>query len=637
MTERSSQLLSALETARGPLSGPQLSELLQVSTRSIRKYVREINRRAAQELVQADHRGYVLDRAALHRWRERQLHRKPEYVSPEQRLYFVVRHLVTHSSTGTDVFELGEQLYVSPSTIEADLGKARELFREFGLRVRRERDLLYLDGTERDQRRLVRQVLLQAGQGMSPKVIQGFAKEFSAYNVRALSRGIQRQLSGTDLEIDEYALQDIVIHLTIAADRVRQGHQLFGPESPPDATAEELAATRRLVAEVATEYGVDLPASEAAVLTVMLRARARRRRSQPLDSAVRVESLELVRDAMRELSATYLLELYDEGALGDLAFHVQNLIERSGQGTAFESPLGDSFRRMHPFIHELALFFAQQLEKRTGIVVEPGEVDFLSFHLGTQFQRQLEQGSPVTVTVVVPRHGSRHTEIVSALSAALGDQAVITEVVSTLDHDWSGLATDLVVSALNLNGLTTVPVVPISPLLRREDVDRVCDAVRAERQRAARQEVRSSIVTMIEPGLFHGAAEVSSQLEALQVMCRTMQAEGVTDEYFLQDVLDRESRSSTAFGDQFAIPHSLTMNAHRSAISVMVTEEAIQWGGSNVRLVVLFAVSPNSGRLFRNVLDGAIRVLTDPVNVTTLIAAAGSHAEFVRALAGLLE
>jgi lichenan operon transcriptional antiterminator len=120
-------------------------------------------------------------------------------------------------------------------------------------------------------------------------------------------------------------------------------------------------------------------------------------------------------------------------------------------------------------------------------------------------------------------------------------------------------------------------------------------------------------------------------------MCRTMQAEGVTDEYFLQDVLDRESRSSTAFGDQFAIPHSLTMNAHRSAISVMVTEEAIQWGGSNVRLVVLFAVSPNSGRLFRNVLDGAIRVLTDPVNVTTLIAAAGSHAEFVRALAGLLE
>lgn len=638
MEDRHSQLLKALEAARGPLSGPELAERLQVSTRSIRQYVRELNHRAGRELVHATHRGYGLDRAAYDAWRERRRKRAPKYDSPQQRLYFVVRHLVTNSSTGADVFELGDLLNVSPSTIEADLGKARELFREYNLQVRRERDLLYLDGSERDQRRLVRQVLLQSGEGMSPTVMQGFADEFSDYDVRALSRGIQRQLLGTELEIDEYALHDIVIHLTIAADRVRQGHQLAGPELPAHVPgAEDDPTTQRIIAEVAEQYGVALPASEAALLTVMLRARAKRRRPLLPDPAVHTESLQLVRDAMRELSAAYLLEFYDEGALVDLAFHVQNLIDRARQGLALENPLGDSFKNMHPLIHELALFFAGQLEKQAGITVAPGEVDFLSFHLGTQFQRQLEQGPPVTVTVVVPRYGSTHTEVVAALSAALGDQAVITDVVNTIDYDWARISTDLVISALDLNGLTTVPVVTISPLLRREDVERVSDAVRAERQRAARQEIRSSILTMVDPKLFHRLPGVATKEEALELMCRTMRAEGVTTASFYEDVLDRENRSSTAFGGQFAIPHSMRMNAHRPGISVMVTDKGIPWGASNVRLVVLFAVSPDSGRLFRDVLDGFIRVLAEPANITTLLAAGDSHATFVRTLAGLLE
>jgi lichenan operon transcriptional antiterminator len=120
-------------------------------------------------------------------------------------------------------------------------------------------------------------------------------------------------------------------------------------------------------------------------------------------------------------------------------------------------------------------------------------------------------------------------------------------------------------------------------------------------------------------------------------MCATMAAEGLTPASFYDDVLARENRSSTAFGGQFAIPHSMRMDARRPGISVMVTDTGIPWGASSVRLVVLFAVSADSGRLFRDVLDGFIRVLLEPDNVSTLLAAGDRHATFVRTLAGLLE
>jgi len=639
MDDRHNQLLRALADAPdSSLSGGELANRLGVSSRSIRQYVRDLNRRSGRDIVDSTHRGYRLDRSAYAVWQMRQSGRETRYDTPQQRLYFVVRHLVTQSAEGADVFELGDLVSVSASTIEADLGKARGLFQEHHLTLRRERDLVYLDGSERDKRRLVRQVVLQPGQGMSPTVIQGFADEYSDYDIRALGRGIERHLEGTGLEVDEFALNDLVIHLTIAADRVRQGHELAAPELPsatPDPDTEEVA--RRIVEEVATAYGVTLPGSETALLTVILRARAKRRPVVTGGVVVEAESLQLVREAMHELSTYYLLDLYDEGTLVGLARHVQSLIERARQGMALENPLGETFKNMHPLIHELTLVFAGELEKRAEITVHPGEVDLLSLHLGTHIQRQLEQGSPVTLTVVVPRYRGAHTEVVNALSATLGDQAVISEVITSLDHPWSGLATDLVVSAVDLSGLTTVPVVTISPLLRQEDVERVVDAVRAERRRAARQRIRSSILTMIEPRLFHRLSGVESKETALALMCRTMHNEGVTPESFYDDVLDREHRSATAFGGQFAIPHSMKMDAHRPAISVLVTDKGIPWSGSTVRLVVLFAVSPDSGGLFRDVLDGFIRVLAEPSNVTALLGASDSHANFVLALTRLLE
>src|ERR1019366_3988976 len=108
MEDRHTQLLRAIATAPGSsLSGAELGERLEVSSRSIRLYVRDLNRRAGRGLVHATHRGYQLDLAGYAAWQAVRPGRGTGYHTPPQRLYFVARHLITHSSTGADVFELG--------------------------------------------------------------------------------------------------------------------------------------------------------------------------------------------------------------------------------------------------------------------------------------------------------------------------------------------------------------------------------------------------------------------------------------------------------------------------------------------------------------------------------------------------
>lgn len=345
----------------------------------------------------------------------------------------------------------------------------------------------------------------------------------------------------------------------------------------------------------------------------------------------------MVRDTMQVVSGYYLLELGDETNTTSLALHVQTLVARARAGHHLRNPLGPSFKAMHPVIHELALLFASTVEARTDITVGEGEVDFLAFHLGTLFQRQLEQGPLLTITFVVPQYHDVHRDVAERLAGAVAGQAVVEAVVTELDHDWSQVASDLVVSVVDLPPVASAPVVRISPFLTLQDVDAVRAVVSAERRRVASQKLRSHVLTLVEPALFQHTRAVASREAALEVMCRRMVAAGAADEGFLEDVLDRERRSSTAFGDQFAVPHSLYMDAPRTAISVLVSDRPIPWDEAAVRLVVLFAVSADQRRLFREVLDQLIAVLSQPACVSALLSHGGDHRAFIRTLDEMLD
>jgi lichenan operon transcriptional antiterminator len=632
--ERQQRLIAELRAAEGRLTARDLAAALGVSSRSVRDYVRALNAEAGAQVVVSDQNGYRLDPAEYRRYRARLAKRRRGYDSPGQRLYYIVRYLVGHAA-GADVFELGEQLSVSPATIEADLGRARELLREHQLVIRRERDQVRIEGPERQQRRLVRHLLLNSGQAVGDE-LPGYGNPRQRTRLRRLHDLAVRRLAEAGLEVNEYALNDLLLHLAIAAERISAGHQLAAAvpsDDQPEGTPVWRAATS--LADAVTEvFGVSLAPADLHTLHTILATRSSV--AEETVGSITPQALEITREALREVSERYLLDLYDEAGVIGLALHVQNLIGRTLAGRSLDTPLGPDFRNLHPLIHELALLFAREIERRAGIDVGAGEVDFLAFHLGNQVQRQMNQGPPVTITCVTPRYSGVHVELAHRLSEAVQGRAVVRDVVTSLSHDWSTLTADLVVSVIDLDDQVGVPVVRISPFLTDDDLDRVVAAVRAERVRGGRRRLRANLVSLLDPALFHRVDSLPGSLEAISLMCSTLEREGYAGEGFRADVLDREHRSSTAFGGQFAIPHSLYLDAAKTGISVLVSREAIPWDGSAVRLVLMFSVSPEGRPVFRDVLDELIGVLNAPANITTLLAADDHHA-FVRTLLGLLE
>ena len=631
---RQDALISELRTS-DTLTANDLSRRLGVSVRSVRDYVRDLNQRHGRTLVVADQTGYRLDPAEYHRYRVAVPATAHTYDGPEQRLYAIIRHLISHTD-GADVFDLGDQLAVSPSTIEADLVRARELLREHKLAIERRRDHIQLIGPERQQRRLVRYLLLNAGQA----VLDGSRLSLDAPQQRSRTRRLHTRataaLQDAGIDVNEYVLNDLLLHIAIAADRVAGGHQLGAVTTtstpPPDDALWQLAQELSNATEAV--YGVELPVEEQLVIRDVLRARSRAASDEDAARAVSTTALDITRDALREISGQFMLDLYDEATVTGLAIHVQNLIQRSRSGDALASPLGPTFQLAHPLIHELALLLAQEIERRANVRIAPGEVDFLAFHLGNQVQRQMDQGPPITITCVLPRYATSHEDMVSRLTDALHGQIVIQDVITSLSHDWQALTADLVVSVLDLD-TAPVPVIRISPFLSQEDIDRVAEAVRTERSRAKRDRLRANLLSLLDPALFHHVKHLD-KADTLARMSGSLQDHGYVGPGFLADVLDREARAATAFGGPFAIPHSMYMDAYKTGISVLVADEGIPWDTSVVRLVFMFAVSPDGRTIFRDVLDHLIELLGNPTNVDRLISEAADHHQFVRALVNLI-
>lgn len=615
-------LVAELRLSHEPLTAAQLGSLLHVSGRSIRGWVRDLNARAGRDIVVADQRGYRLDDRAYRAFRAREAEGRRTSAGRASRSDAIVSKLLLDRGR-VDVFDLADSMGYSEATIEADLVRARRVVRAYGIAIVRDGDALRLEGTEPDKRRLFRSLLNTNLEQDADACVLGVSTLLLADIVGDALRRL-------DLDLNEYLLGDLAAHLAVATARVRGGHVL-ADAAAPDLAPGTLAAraTTAIVEELEVRTGIRLPPGEVAALAVVLAARVGALAGDGTDPDIEA----LVRDAMESVAGHYLLELGHDSALRALTLHVQDLVLRSRRGQQLSDPGGLGFKHAHALIHEVSLFFAQRVEQFTGVAVEPMEVDLLSFHLGSHFQRLLQDGVPVRVALALPRYAPTD-EQERRVRRALKGTATLVGAVDGI-RDWTALDCDLLATAVDVPVEVPYAEVRISPLVTQADLDAILGSVRSVRHAAQRRHLRTTLLDLIDPALFRRVSGLD-RADVIHVMAADLAACGLVDDTFEVDVLDRERRSSTNFGGRFAIPHSLFMDAHATGVAVLTSDTDIAWPDSPVRLVLMFAVAKESRAIFRDALDELNRVFQDPGNVARLVAAGGDFEGFSRELAAVL-
>jgi lichenan operon transcriptional antiterminator len=625
MADKSPLLLTYLSRSEGWTPASEIAEHLGVSTRTVRSYVTAIKVAAAPlDVIHSSPDGYRLNRDAHAEYASRD--RTADVVgTPRERITFLVTRL-THAGVELDVHELAESLFVSSSTVEADLRQVRALAREAGLELVRDGDHVHLDGPDAGHRRLVSR-LFSDEQAHGLVDLRRVQEAFGIDDLSGFKTEVMAVLERQGYAINEFGLDRVLLHTAIAVERSRGSSLADDAPEPGDAVASDLD---RLVVE---RFGTRLPAGELTALTTLLTTRAGTRLT-PRDEVG--EHVAVVRKIVDHAQEEFLVDLDDDAFLTRLGAHVGNLVIRARDGVGNPNPLARTIKSSYPLTYELAVFVAAEIQREFTITIGDDEIAYIALHIGSHLERRSTHGERLTCVLVSPGYHDIAELLERRILPALGDDAVVDRVLTRTDVDPADLHADLVISTVPWD-VRPANVVIVQPLPTDADLDAVRGAITRIRRQRRRRAITDELLLYFDDALFFRDLDARDAESVIRVLGERMRERGIIDDDYLAGVLDRERISSTAFTEWLAVPHALTMSAKRTAIAIALFENPIPWGDATVQVVALVAFSAKDRASFQTVFEQFVEVFSDRTDVQRLLRASTDFPAYIDELVRLID
>src|SRR5665213_2369551 len=270
MSDKYERLLDQLVQSDGWVTASELADQLGVTTRSVRSYVAAAKAAAHPlSIIAASTTGYRINREAYATFVSGARAKDSDFDTPRDRVHHLVRRL-TEAPQGLDVHELADSLFVSESTIEADLRKVRTLGEDAGVALSRHGSVVTLTGSEADHRRLLSKLFhSESAQGFLE--LTNVQREFASEDLGLFKTDLIEMLDAQGYFVNEYGVNSVLLHVAIALDRVIRDERPQATPHPRDAEREPV--TFGLATLIGTHFDVQLADVDLEYLAKLLTTR----------------------------------------------------------------------------------------------------------------------------------------------------------------------------------------------------------------------------------------------------------------------------------------------------------------------------------------------------------------------------
>ncbi|WP_241977601.1 BglG family transcription antiterminator [Cryobacterium cheniae] len=639
MSDKQTRMLDFLSQTPAWVTAGELADLLGVTPRTVRSYVTSLKLAAVPlEIIESGPAGYRLDLEAFALYRSSARAQADDAETPRDRLYALVRRL-TESPEGLDVYAVSAELFVSDSTIDADLTKVRQLLPDTGLTLSRHGSVITLTGSETDRRRLLSRMFREeSSRGLLE--LEAIQREFASESLGAFKTDLIAMLDSQGYFVNEYGTNDVLLHVAIAIDRVTRRTAPVTADTA-ESVASPDAMTLALAALIVRHFHVELGTGDLDYIALLLKTRViTPGQDQPaqvlIESFVRPEDLEAVRRIVGQAGDEFLLDLAEENFIVRLTLHVRNLINRAQGRSYSHNPLTRSIKTSYPMIYEVAVYIASQLQRQEQIVINDDEIAYIAMHVGAHLQQQSRREDLVTCALICPNYYDMHVLLRERIERVLGDELEVVSVVTRSDVDWKALDAKLVLTTIEPQS-PTEGVIVIQPFLTEADIDRVRKAASRIRRLRRRADLKDELLQFFDESLFARNFHADDETAMIRALGERMIEHGDIDQSYIDGAIERELMSSTAFTDNLAVPHSMSMTAFRTSIAIVINDTPMPWGENRVNVVAMIAFSAAGRKSFQTVFDQFVEVFSDRADVQRLVRRSVDFASFIDELVHLMD
>ncbi len=627
------QVIRTLCESNEPMTAAKLAESLLISDRSIRNHIKEINE-ISKDLIISSKNGYTIDKQ-----KAGTLLSTSETVIPQtsnERVSYIINKIIKQGEI--DSYDLCDELFISYSTLKAELGKIRRKISEFDLVLQVRNDILRIDGTEKNKRKLLSSIMYEESANHFVNYAQMDA-EFKHVDILFIKNAITSVFNKNQFFINDYSLENLVLHTTITIDRLMH-HFSTNEEtgSIQDASRIEYSISKEIILILEDHFNVHFSESEIGEFALLVSSRA----TGPSPSTLNKESIrkyigdecyELTCEIIDDFGSYFYIDLWESEFFVRFALHIKNLLIRSKNNYPSKNPLTDTIKRNCPLIYDASVHAAGIIYDRTGLNLSDDEIAYIAFHIGGELEIRNVFASRINAIIYCPGYYDLGVRLKEKIGDSFKDKLLVENLI-TEESELKASTSDLIISSMPLSEQFAAPVIVVNVFLHESDKKQIESVIERINQNKKKEIFRKHLSSLISNDLFEVRYTMKDKNATIHYMSEKLVRLGYVNDDYEAQILQRDEISSTAF-DMFAIPHTMKMDANKTGISVLILEEPVEWNGFLVSIIVMLCFNRNERYIFNEIFEPITIIFSSKENIKKILKVK-SKEEFISLLTDLI-
>lgn len=626
MEENKMLMLEYLDKKNDWVTSKELSTLLSVSTRTIRNYVNQLNTLNKEyEPILSSTKGYKINQENYNLIK----YRKNNFAkvnTPKYRRDYIRNKLIIYPK-GYNLYNFAAELYISEETILNDIKNLQEFFKKFNLEVKRQNsEIFFLHGLERDKRKMIRHIInSESTENFIPTEALGmFSMNLNDNEYNHFRNSILNIFNKNNLFINDYALNNITLHLIVMTQRINKGFKIS-----EDVPIEKIKNTKE--AKVALEinkhlnkdYGITMNKSEFYYLTLAISSNTSEIdysliNMNNINDFIEEKYIDMTKHAVQKAEKIFLIDIFNDDFLTKFILHVRNLMIRIDNNFYAKNPLTIKVKETYPLIYDIAVFIAMELQKYSNVYIREDEIAYLAIHIGAEIEKKNTLKNKITAVFVYADYYNIHTYAYEKIKRTFNNDLEIINIISVNKFWHKKIKSDIIISCVPITSDEHITVT-VNPFVNDEDIENIRSIINKIKKNEKQTSIDKHLKDFFNPRFFLKNFYLNNEFEMIEYLTNEVINLGYAKPSFYKEVIHREKMSSTAFGNLVAVPHSMKQNSNKSFISIVINEKPMKWGNHFVNIIVLIGISINDRPAFREVFDILIEILSEPHNVQKLI------------------
>lgn len=615
-----------------PLTSSVLSNQLDVSIRTVKNYIYQINDEYPETII-SSRLGYSINKDhAYDVLRDLLSEEKGIPQTSKERIVFLLNKLLkSHQDDLFNIYDISDELYISPSTIRNELKKVKRKLNKYDIELILKGDSFKIDGLEKNKRKMLSSILYEESD-IHFLNLDTLQQSFRNINIDLIKSIILSEFQKYHYFINDYSLSNLVLHLALSIERIRDDNHYIQNNQTINEDLIEYKLAKDLAFQLENYFQITFSKAEVFEMTLLIASRAssfnyRTMKISDLEEFVGKDCLDLVYSLVDDIKSLYSIDLSDPEFLMRFTLHIYNLIIRSHNNYLSKNPLTKEIKTSYPLIYDMSVTIAKIIIEKTNVHINDDEIAYITFHIGSILETQKSFATKLPIAIFCPNYYDLSYKLIDSIQQYFSNDVIISHVFTNENDLLLIHNIDLIITTVPLNVILETPVFEIKMFLSNQDRYKLSEKIKEININKQKNELRKYLTQLIIPDLFERKEDFKNKNECLSIMVNKLVENKYVEISFYDEIIKREQLSSTAFGN-FAIPHSMKMNAYKTGINVMITRKPIKWDNHSVNLVLMMCFNKNERYIFNNIYDIITTILSESDNVKRIVSSK-TYDEFI--------